>query len=590
MLFRSKVAVPAGTYFVKTFVPPELGFISAKGEQVTIADGQTITLNLKLRRADAQITGLVFLEGGTAVSESFVWGWSPEGGYQETISQANGSYVLNVISSSTWKVAASKEIGGALYEAAETSFFVASTSVVYNITLERIGEFPLPTLKTADASRPVAVSAPSGASVVAPANSIAGGGAVTVSITPDARAPSQGDVAVIGIAYSIEIRDASGQEVSSFRAPITLSLPYKEEDVEVKGAEEEALAIGFWDETKGTWRRLENCVVNKEENNVTCKTTHLTRFALVAPADATPPSTPTDVSLKRGKAGEIVIAWVNPSSDFGHAKIYRSEKKGELGELVANNLKKSTFSDQDNIVDGTTYYYTVRAVDPAGNESTNADQISIVAKGSSGAKAKAAPLPATIPPGQATKAVILNNLKVGSTGDDVKTLQQLLLDEGVYPQGLISGFFGELTKQAVIRFQEKYADEILMPAGLEKGNGFVGPATRKKIGERLGATKQVEATTTAILSPGQATKAGILRNLTAGDSGDDVKTLQEFLLKEGVYPEGLITGYFGSLTKKAVTIFQEKYTSEILAPAGLGNGTGFVGPSTRKKINEALSR
>jgi peptidoglycan hydrolase-like protein with peptidoglycan-binding domain len=87
------------------------------------------------------------------------------------------------------------------------------------------------------------------------------------------------------------------------------------------------------------------------------------------------------------------------------------------------------------------------------------------------------------------------------------------------------------------------------------------------------------------LPPGQAVKAEILRNLTVGDEGDDVIALQELLLAEGVYPEGLITGYFGSLTKQAVIRFQEKYKDEILTPAGLSGGTGFVGPSTRAKIN-----
>ena len=136
--------------------------------------------------------------------------------------------------------------------------------------------------------------------------------------------------------------------------------------------------------------------------------------------------------------------------------------------------------------DGTTYFYTIHAVDPAGNESGNVDQVSVVAKGT--AVATLAPTTETtffLPPGQAVKQAILRNLTINSTGDDVKILQQLLIDEGVYPEGLVSGFFGNLTKQAVIRFQEKYANEILIPAQLAKGNGFVGPGTRRKINELL---------------------------------------------------------------------------------------------------------
>jgi len=76
-------------------------------------------------------------------------------------------------------------------------------------------------------------------------------------------------------------------------------------------------------------------------------------------------------------------------------------------------------------------------------------------------------------------------------------------------------------------------------------------------------------------------------NLAQGMRGTKVTCLQEFLKAEGadVYPEGLVTGYFGPLTNAAVIRFQEKYAAEILAPWGLTKGTGRVGPTTRAKIN-----
>ena len=71
---------------------------------------------------------------------------------------------------------------------------------------------------------------------------------------------------------------------------------------------------------------------------------------------------------------------------------------------------------------------------------------------------------------------------------------------------------------------------------------------------------------------------------------EEVKHLQEFLCSLGaeIYPEGLVTGNFLGLTQKAVIHFQEKYATEILTPLGIEKGTGFVGPSTRDKINQIL--
>ena len=71
-----------------------------------------------------------------------------------------------------------------------------------------------------------------------------------------------------------------------------------------------------------------------------------------------------------------------------------------------------------------------------------------------------------------------------------------------------------------------------------------------------------------------------------------VKCLQEFLKLQGsdIYPEGVVTGNFYTLTQKAVIRFQEKYSEEILVPWGLDRGTGYVGRTTRQKINQLLSQ
>lgn len=77
-----------------------------------------------------------------------------------------------------------------------------------------------------------------------------------------------------------------------------------------------------------------------------------------------------------------------------------------------------------------------------------------------------------------------SDLKKGSKNKEVAELQKCLAkDPEVYPEGQVSGVFGEATKKAVIRFQEKYRKEILNLSGFKEGTGLVSKATRAKLNE-----------------------------------------------------------------------------------------------------------
>jgi hypothetical protein len=79
-------------------------------------------------------------------------------------------------------------------------------------------------------------------------------------------------------------------------------------------------------------------------------------------------------------------------------------------------------------------------------------------------------------------------------------------------------------------------------------------------------------------------------NLRYGDVGAEIDALQIVLEREGFYEiDNVGTGdlpRFDERVASAVVGFQQKYASEILTPWRLKYGTGFVGTSTRAKLNK----
>ncbi|KKQ23080.1 hypothetical protein A2999_01725 [Candidatus Wolfebacteria bacterium RIFCSPLOWO2_01_FULL_38_11] len=100
-----------------------------------------------------------------------------------------------------------------------------------------------------------------------------------------------------------------------------------------------------------------------------------------------------------------------------------------------------------------------------------------------------------------TKAVkeelrIARNLQIGSRGDDVRDLQKFLKDfPEIYPEGLITGYFGPFTRAAIKKFQIKY--EL-------KGSGDVDQNTigKLKIIFEMGAGKSGKLPPGLLIAPG----------------------------------------------------------------------------------------
>ena len=141
-------------------------------------------------------------------------------------------------------------------------------------------------------------------------------------------------------------------------------------------------------------------------------------------------------------------------------------------------------------------------------------------------------------------------------------------------------------------FDKEYSFLVLLTfpktklVGFDENNPFYNYSIKVKSGKTI----EFSTSTPPSFIP---SLCQIFNNLKYGMEGEEIRCLQSFLKNQGpeIYPEGLITGYFGPLTLSAVKKFQQKYWQEILAPWGLTKeqATGFVGSTTRAKINQLLS-
>ncbi len=105
-------------------------------------------------------------------------------------------------------------------------------------------------------------------------------------------------------------------------------------------------------------------------------------------------------------------------------------------------------------------------------------------------------------------------------------------------------------------------------------------ATVEELQSQINALlQQIAQLQAQLAAQGGTTVTGCFtKTLQKGMSDPEVTTLQTVLKSDSsIYPEGLVTGYFGSLTEAAVKKFQAKYGIDQV---------GIVGPVTRAKLNQ----
>ena len=162
----------------------------------------------------------------------------------------------------------------------------------------------------------------------------------------------------------------------------------------------------------------------------------------------------------------------------------------------------------------------------------------------------------TAPP---TRPTLGTELSVGSTGPNVTLLQQYLAtDPSVYPQGIVSGYYGPLTKNAVAQFQIGYG---LPPVGA------VGPQTLAKLNAMLaaGTPLDVDAPIVSIVNVATTTSSatitwttneptfGSVNYATAPISFEEVSTAHEEPVTSGTRVTDSVYGSAHSVTLTGLT-------------------------------------
>ncbi len=102
--------------------------------------------------------------------------------------------------------------------------------------------------------------------------------------------------------------------------------------------------------------------------------------------------------------------------------------------------------------------------------------------------------------------------------------------------------------------------------------------------------QQIGAPATTVPTVGAGgTCPSLSRTLSYASEGEDVSSVQRYLAQDpAIYPEALVTGYYGSLTQLAVQRFQTKH-GIVLSGSAETTGYGVVGPRTAAKIRELCS-
>ncbi len=223
------------------------------------------------------------------------------------------------------------------------------------------------------------------------------------------------------------------------------------------------------------------------------------------------------LTTHRGDSGADVTHLQDLLRNAGYFPSASTGFFGGFTETAVHDFQRS----KGLAVDGVAGYYTLKALQSPGTPAPS------ITPGTS--------VPPIPKPGVGSSAT----LGFGDSGAGVTRLQDLLRRAG-YLTGPSTGFFGAVTRESLKLFQR--ANQLPV-------DGFAGQAT-------LAALENAPAVA-ATPSPGSPTirPPAISRLLQRGDSGEDVRVLQQRLINRKYYT-GPVTGFYADLTEAAVRNLQ----------------------------------
>jgi len=583
----SKTNIPNGTYLVGAGKPgcvdsADPGLINVSGNNLSANDDSDLVRTLV--KADATVSGRVTLDGSNVSFETMVFATSSGGKVVATrvdTSQTSGTnYTLN-LTEGTWTLKARSDG----YESSTASLTISSgDSMTQNLTLSAIPGYtrkePKPfsikpsrggIVKNLDIHEDFELNIPPGA-----LGTSSNDGSVLTKETTAVVAETGTQTVVGGKGVEVTPKDASGQPIttlsSSEGSAVTITIPYTEADVTTAGGTENQIILAAWSDEKQQWEPL-STTCDTTNNKCTATITHFSTIAPIVSKGGGAPSTPTGLTATAVSTSQIDLYWNAVEGATGY-DVYRSTSAtgtfARLGsEPTVSGQSNTSYSDT-GLSAGTTYYYKVSALNASG-ESAASSAVSATTSSAGG-------------------AVPISFIQPQPAPEEEEVVEEEEVAKEAVPEE-------EVVEEKTL--EERLA-EIEMPILEKPITEMTIDELKAKIEEFQGVISQLQAILAEMITeiPGIPSDFSFERNLRPGEVSDDVKYLQIVLnsdpdtqvATEGPGSPGNETNYFGPLTKSAVIKFQQKYADDVLAPWGITKGTGFVGSTSRTKLNELLGR